>query len=968
MKVLGHLNLIKLLNQQKFLIMKQIYLLFFALTFAAAGFGQTTVIDQPFNTTTQPAGWAQTGPVTFTTGGAVFAAANGGNPNRVLTSPVFGISSFGSISFSFEINKAAGGGGGNMAVEYSINGGASYQLVANLSPIAAFSLENFIINVNPPAGTNMVIRFTKSGGNNTFNIKNVVAIGNCTPSTQASNYTTTNINSPSIGNATLNWTRGNGNNVLVVMRANGAVDADPTSGNSYAANAAFGTGAQIGTGNYVVFNGSAGTVNVTGLSVSTTYHVAIYEYNSTGNCYKTPALIGNFTVPSCEPNTQASDFSATNINTPSLGNATLSWTRGTGDNVIVVMRQGSAVGSNPVSGTSYTANAAFGTGQQIGAGNYVVYNGTAGTVNVTGLNASTTYHIAIYEYNNTGTCYKTPALTDNFAVPGSVNYQYFIDTWFPGDPNGISTAADNIDVFVGNAVISSNTLVNNVTVSSSGALTVNSGTVLQVNGILNMQSSNNSYSSLMADGTIVGAIRYDRHVNGGPGIGVGAGANDLISSPLVSSQDFGAFAASNGNIRFDTRPLPEGDPNNKVFGPFDKATGTYVTWNSVTNAANAIVSGVGYRAASTDNSGFVFRGTVNQGIVNNNIVYTTAPGVPFKQWNLVGNPYPSYINVFDFLNYVVDTNTGTKNVDLLEIFGAAVYGYDGNGSDGWTIWNLNTPEKNIAPGQGFLVQADQTQVAAFDLKFAPSMRVIGNTDDFIPNRSANTNNLHLKLRANIGTGNYHTDFYFNDNSSSGLDRGYDAVVYGSVAGAKSIYSRLVENSNGSDIAVQSLATEALGSDMVVPLGIKAAQGQQVTVSIAESDLPSNIKVYLEDNVSGTFTLLNDSDYIFTPSSTLNTPGRFFMRFSDQTLSTPDTAINGLQIYSTAAPRALFVKGQLTDTTTITMYDVQGRVVLSSQLEASSNSNQVDVSNLSSGLYVVKLNNTSQQKTQKVILK
>ncbi len=828
--------------------MKKIYLLLFAFAFSAIGFGQTVITNQTFTTAsaTPPAGWSATS-VTFPGGYALFGTIN----SSELTSPSFPVSAYSSIVLNFEAAKiGTQGNDAPLTIDYSVDGGVTY-----INPVETIEFTDNntwvgqSVTINNP-GANIIIRFSKLSGPKDIGLRNLVITGNCEPATQASNYTTTNINSPSIGNATLNWTRGSGNNVLVVMR------------------------------------------------------------------------------------------------------------------------QGSAVTATLVNGSTYTANATFGTGQQIGAGNYVVYNGSASTVNVSGLNINTDYHVAIYEFNSTGNCYKIPALTGNFRVPGSVSYLY-ADSWLPpnGDPNGISTVADNINILFGNATINTNTLINNVTVNPFSALTINAGAVLQVNGLLTMQSGNLNYSSLMVEGSIIGAIRYERHVNGGPGVGEGAGANDLISSPLVSSQNFGAFANSNPNIRFDERTVENGgDPNNKVFGPFDKATGAYLTWNSVNDAANALTSGVGYRAASTDNSSFVFRGTVNQGIVTNNITYTTTPGVPYKPWNLVGNPYPAYINVGDFLNYVVDTNPSTRNVDILDLFGAAIYGYDGNASDGWTIWNLNTPEKNMAPGQGFLVQADQALVDAYDLTFAPSMRRIGTTDDFIVGRSANSNNFHLKLRAVIGTGNYHTDFYFNDNSSSGLDKGYDATVYGNIAASKSIYSRLVENSTGKDIAIQSLATEALESDIVVPLGIKAAQGQQVTVSIAESDLPSNIEVYLEDNVTGIFTLLNDSDYVFTPSSTLNSTGRFFLRFSDQTLSTPETTFDGLQIFTTASPRTLFIKGQLDETSSITLYDIQGRVVLSSQLETSSSTNQVDVSNLSSGVYVVKLNNASQQKTQKVILK
>jgi hypothetical protein len=60
------------------------------------------------------------------------------------------------------------------------------------------------------------------------------------------------------------------------------------------------------------------------------------------------------------------------------------------------------VDSNPVNGTTYTANAAFGSGTQIGTGNYVVYKGTETNVAVTGLTQNTTYHFQAYEIDTDG--------------------------------------------------------------------------------------------------------------------------------------------------------------------------------------------------------------------------------------------------------------------------------------------------------------------------------------------------------------------------------------------------------------------------------------------------------------------------------------------------------------------------------------------------------------------------------------
>jgi hypothetical protein len=228
----------------------------------------------------------------------------------------------------------------------------------------------------------------------------------CTsPSTQATSFSATNIQTNQMQ---ANWTRGNGDNVLVVARAGGAVNADPTNGTTYTANPAFGSGSQIGTGNYVVYNGTGTIETVTTLTAFTTYHYAIYEYNTTGTCYNLIELTGNATTLCSPPTTQAFNFSATNLQANQMQ---ANWARGNGNSVLVVARQGSPVDADPIIGTTYTANATFGSGTQIGTGNYVVYNGTGTNVTVTGLAGSTEYYYAIYEYTTAGTCYNLTELT-----------------------------------------------------------------------------------------------------------------------------------------------------------------------------------------------------------------------------------------------------------------------------------------------------------------------------------------------------------------------------------------------------------------------------------------------------------------------------------------------------------------------------------------------------------------------------
>src|SRR5690606_10649570 len=166
----------------------------------------------------------------------------------------------------------------------------------------------------------------------------------------------------------------------------------------------------------------------------------------------------------------------------------------------------------------------------------------------------------------------------------------------------------------------------------------------------------------------------------------------------------------------------------------------------------------------------------------------------------------------------------------------------------------------------------------------------------------------------------------------------DLSVFGNNAPATAIYSQLVQGNTGIDMAIQSLAYTDLGSDIAVPLGINASTGQSVTISIATTTLPAGIEVFLEDTSNNSFTLLNTGDFTFTATTALNDTGRFYLRFADTTLSNPEEALDQLHIYATTAPKTLYIKGQLNEETTVDLYDIQGRLVLSSILDSTNNSN------------------------------
>jgi gliding motility-associated-like protein len=117
-----------------------------------------------------------------------------------------------------------------------------------------------------------------------------------------------------------------------------------------------------------------------------------------------------------------------NIQTNSL---TLSWTAGGGD-AFVIAREGST-SAQPDFGIAYNANAAFGSGDAVGTGNFLVYKGTGNTVTVTGLTPGTYYEFDLYSFTTSiGGCYsiqnyQLASATSCIVLPaptGATNAQY----------------------------------------------------------------------------------------------------------------------------------------------------------------------------------------------------------------------------------------------------------------------------------------------------------------------------------------------------------------------------------------------------------------------------------------------------------------------------------------------------------------------------------------------------------------
>lgn len=100
-----------------------------------------------------------------------------------------------------------------------------------------------------------------------------------TPTVNVNNLSATQ---SSANSATINWNSGNGAGRVIIARKDLPVDKFPADGVNYSANSSFGSGTNLGNGNYMVYDGNSSTSLITNLTAGSTYYFRAFEYQQNG--------------------------------------------------------------------------------------------------------------------------------------------------------------------------------------------------------------------------------------------------------------------------------------------------------------------------------------------------------------------------------------------------------------------------------------------------------------------------------------------------------------------------------------------------------------------------------------------------------------------------------------------------------------------------------------------------------------
>lgn len=503
------------------------------------------------------------------------------------------------------------------------------------------------------------------------------------------------------------------------------------------------------------------------------------------------------------------------------------------------------------------------------------------------------------------------------------------------------------------------TKAQNITVASGKSFTIEKTGAVTMSGnfsnagTFTLNSDSNEFSSLIIGGSVTGNISYNRYVNS-----VGTNEWDLIGAP-VDGQSINSFVTAN------TSTLATNGAT-KAIGYYNNTDNTWTnyTTSTIVGAGNFPL-GKGFQMATIANGTGILSFTgaptaTNQTwtIIDNDAANSGAG----TRWNLVANPFPSYI--YGNANADSSHNFLTVNSDKLNDSYEAIYGYDADGS-GYTVYNNTSAALRLAPGQAFMVASDNAENDT--ISFTTAMRTTTGGDDLIVGRDP-IDSFELVLKLYEGDSEIdHTKFYFGDGLSLNLDPGYDAGHFNQGA---SLMSRLVDEDEGVGLVINAMGLESV-NDVVAPLELNMEAGNNFRISIGTFNIDTAINVYLEDNVQETMTLLNDQDFELTAENELSGVGRFFIHLTETLLSIDDKIeTNYLNVFKADVNNFITVEGLANQSngTKLRLYTIRGKEVIFTTLNNTNNKQIISTQGLSTGIYIVKLESGNILLTKKLFIK
>lgn len=507
----------------------------------------------------------------------------------------------------------------------------------------------------------------------------------------------------------------------------------------------------------------------------------------------------------------------------------------------------------------------------------------------------------------------------------------------------VSGKLSNIKVLEGHLYLNANTLLADATEVSPGAkLTLNNGKAFTSDSFTLKGDEANSTATFV-DGNTNGnltttTVNVEQYVS--------EGRNWYMGSP-VTTAPYNALGRGTKVV--------EWDEVNKE-------------WDDVTSGTLAPGKGYIQVAGSTEGSS----GTVNfsaPGVNSGNIavILSRTESGTSRGFNLVGNPYPSYLDWNDMIADAVNSGISTsfwyrtRNTDGVYIFVTQ------NGTSGEVVGGTTantTITSKIPPMQGFWVRVNENldkTTYNTTLTFKNAMRShADNAGNKLKAPRAINERMRIRLQLSNGTATDEALVYFDADAVNAFDN-YDSPK---MLNNSAIMPDLYTKAGNERLVINGLSR--VTDDLEVALGFSLNTAANLKLKTTEiSNFDGNTKVYLLDKVANTQTeLLPETEYTFSTSTpTTNNESRFSLLFRAPGTSTDVDSVEKPEVlvYVNADKRIAIMAPEKCKYYILNLMGQQMTAGITTQ-------STLLTAPFAKGVYIVKVLESGKELTAKVIIK
>jgi hypothetical protein len=497
--------------------------------------------------------------------------------------------------------------------------------------------------------------------------------------------------------------------------------------------------------------------------------------------------------------------------------------------------------------------------------------------------------------------------------------------------NGTGPTSTIAAIISGNYSVASNINACSLTINSNAVVTIPSGYNVTLNGAINV---------------ISGSFTLNNN------------ANLIQSSNVANSGNITVNRNSSALLRLDytlwSSPVTNASQYLQTFSPLTSTTRFY-NYSTATNlytaianpAATNFTTGQGYLIRVPNNSSStiptiypgVFSGVPNNGTIP---ITMTNLGVGLRM-NLIGNPYPSPINMTQFVTDNSTNITGTlyfwrkTNNPLKPTYCTWKNGVFTSNGEAQVV----DPNGIIQTGQGFIVEALNS---ATSVSFNNGQRTANNVGQFFKTKAIERNTIWLNATNSIGNFSQMAVSYVTD-ATQGVDD-FDGKYYND--GAIALNSFL----DNTDYVIQGRALPFDGTD-VVPLSFKVTTAGDYTINIDHVDgvFSSSQSIILLDNDNGIETDLKAGAYTFTAPAGA-TSSRFSLKYQKTLgINTPVFDENNVIVYKNNSKINIKSNGLSIDN--VKLFDIRGRLLFE-KTKVNANETSIESSKFANQVLIIQI--------------